>query len=245
MTSTTLTKGRKQEEWPEYPLLVCLDKLLKPNGFRRHGRIWRKDAPNTIQAIELCDMEGGLFDLRTSVWLKLLGDVSIRDVKGPWGKFHIFKQSSDMLPERLDFLVIRALQLRVDYAERVHDLYPEDIAKRVESYFEPREPLTPEWRCNTLRQAVNDFILPYLDEIEAKPESFAPPIDPYEDLDPWIKEGKDRKDDGANRDDLVEWLHGDGMPVEKIAAVLSDVFGWTPSEYARNALELSRKFPDG
>jgi len=236
-------KGRRQQDWPEYPLIKCLDGILKRHGFRRHGRIWRKDAPATIQAIQLHDFEGGAFDLRLCVWLKLMGSVAAREVKPPWGKFHVFKTSSDILSERVQFRVLRALHLKSDYAERLRVLYPEDVARRLETYFEPPEPLTPQWRCKTLQQAMHEFILPYLERVEADPEAFRPAEDPFEHLEPWIVECKRRSDEGVGEGGLVDWLRGEGMPVEKIALVLLEIYGWTPAEFARAALELARRFP--
>lgn len=237
-------KGRRQQDWPEYPLIKCLDEILKPRSFRRHGRIWRNDAPSTIQAIQLHDFEGGAFELRFCVWLKLMGSVATREVKAPWGKFHIFHTSGDVLPERLQFRMLRALHLKRDYAERIRDLYPEDIVRRLEAYFEPSEVLTPEWRCNTLNQAVGEVILPYLARIEANPEAFKPPTDPFANLETWIVEGRRRSGEGVAQDELVHWLRDEGMPTEKIALTLSEIFDMTPPEFARTALDLAQRFPE-
>lgn len=149
-------------------LVGLLDELLRPRGFVRRGGLWRKNGERAVIVLRLWE-ELGDHEVDFVAWIKALGDVDPLTVKPGGGNFHVgYELDSDFLPEELQFKVMRALNFARDYADDVERAYGSgQQAARIASYFEPHEPLTDTWRVAVLREAMENYVLPWFDRVEA------------------------------------------------------------------------------
>lgn len=151
---------------PAKPLADTLRDILKPLGYERKGRYWRKDADRAVIALEAYSNDG-IYEVGFYAWFKALGNVEASKVKHG-GEHHIYRDlTSDFIPDRPWFRLLRAFHLTHDYADSVPRLYDTDTAQQIMSYYEPREPLTAAWRASELRKVMEDHVLPFFERIEA------------------------------------------------------------------------------
>lgn len=157
-------------------LVQFLDEYLKPRGFSRRGRLWRKDAEKAIIAFRLWE-ELGDYDISFVAWFKELGAVDVTDVK-PGGEYHFSDEiDGDLVPLRLKFRLGRALNFGLDIVDSIQrDYGTGEVGQEVASYFQPQEPLTTKWRIATLREAMDEHVLPWLERVEAGDQSVIPKI---------------------------------------------------------------------
>lgn len=156
------------------PFVKFIDSLLKPHGFKKQRRVWRRERKNTITALEI-DKEEEQFDIYLCAWLKAKGEIDAKEVRPLGGKWHIqIFQLGDILPDRLAYRLYRAEDWGGDYCDTILDpnYVGEETVREVSPYFEPREPLTMDWRQATLREVIEDHVLPWFDEIEANPRDY-------------------------------------------------------------------------
>lgn len=151
---------------PAKPLADTLNDILKPLGYERKGRYWRKDGEKAVIALEAYNNDG-IYEVWFYAWFKDLGEIEPSKVKSG-GEYHLFRQlDSDFLPERFLFRLQRAFNFTMDSADSIQRLYDAETASRIMSYYEPREPLTATWRAQELSLAMTDYVLPFFTRIEA------------------------------------------------------------------------------
>jgi len=151
---------------PAKPLADTLKELLKPLGFERKGRYWRKDADKAVISLEPYNDEGN-YEVAFYAWFKELGDVDPAKVKSG-GDFHLYRQlDGDFLPERNLFRLQRAFGFGHVYIDSLPRLYGTELAKQLMAHYEPRELLTLAWRAEELRRTMKDYVLPFFERIEA------------------------------------------------------------------------------
>ena len=152
------------------PLMAQIDALLKPRGFQKQRRIWRKEDENAISAVEAGTTDG-IFDVAFCFWSKMAGEeAALNDVRPIGGRCHLREVlDGEVLPQRMLFRWLRAIHMETDYAEIAPGLYSDtdEEAQLIASYYEPREPLTMEWRLATLREAFEEHVLPFFDRVDA------------------------------------------------------------------------------
>jgi len=151
---------------PAKPLADTLKDMLKPLGYERKGRYWRKDGEKAVIALEAYNNDGN-YEIWFYAWFKELGEVEPGKVKSG-SEYHLFRQlDSNFLPERSVYRLQRAFNFTMDNTDSIQRTYDTETAKRIMSYYEPREPLTAAWRAQELRRAMTDDVLPFFARIEA------------------------------------------------------------------------------
>jgi hypothetical protein len=152
-------------------IVELLDDILKPRGFDRQSRLWRRDGENTVIAVSLSESDD-ILDVDFCAWLKASGEVDPLAVKrGPGGKRHLESSLSDVVPEPQSWRLSRVFHLDLDYAKNPavlhYDDYTEDEKQAILRALEPDAALTMEWRTAALRGIMEDHVLPLLGRIEA------------------------------------------------------------------------------
>lgn len=228
---------------PAKPLADTLKDMLKPLGFERKGRYWRKDADKAVIALEAYN-EDGIYQVWFYAWFKELGDVDPAKVKSS-GEYHLFRELiSDFIPERPRFRLLRAFHSGDDYSDSVSRLYDAGTAQEILSYYEPREPLTAAWRAAALWQVMEEHVLPFFERIEAGEHEaiFA---------EENAKQEKERRElnnailkklresvaicqqwvnDGTKEDELIARARKEIGSIFLVALALSLTYGWALSE---------------
>jgi len=153
----------KDKDRIEWPLIQLFNELLKPNGYRKMGRHWRKDAEETMLALVLDNIMGtDIFAIRFGAWLKALGEVALKDVEPVLCQTHIYMNIIDPCPEPLQIKIERALHFNFDYFDTDLD---EDWGTAIEDV-DTSEPLTDQYRVETIREAMENYALPVLKQME-------------------------------------------------------------------------------
>jgi hypothetical protein len=160
---------KKEERLGISPFVKFIDSIMKSRGFSKERRVWRCERENTIAALELVTEEQQ-FEIWLCIWLKAKGKIDVQRVKPLEGEWHIqVHDLSDMLPDRLAYRLYRATDWGGDYCDLLSNpsYFDEETRQKVAPYFEPREPLTMEWRQSVLREVIEGHVLPWLDDVES------------------------------------------------------------------------------
>lgn len=243
-TEATAEEDQRFQTKPEAIFTALLDELLKPRGFARRRHRWQKDAEHAVITFEISAVSG-IVEFWFFAWFKALGEVEPREVKLD-GLAHIAEQvGGEFLPEPLTFRMLRATHLDGDYAESVPQLYgTDDEGQEIASYFEPRAPLTLEWRLATMREAMEQHVLPLFDRIErGEHEAIFAERQAEEDaeheqaleqaravLDSAVAKCRKLRADGVDGRDLMDALLDEVEMVSDVALVLCLSLGWPISE---------------
>lgn len=192
-----------------------LDDILKPLGYDRHGRLWRKDGAYAVVAIGLSESDG-ILDMDFCAWLKAKGAVDPSEVKrGPGGKRHLESSLSDIVPEPRRWRLSRIFHLELDYAKDPtvlhYDDYSEDEKQAILRAMEPDAPLTMEWRITALRGIMEDHVLPLLSRIEAGEVTDQLQLQAGETALDLVAETRRLHEAGAKDDDVIDFLFDNGV----------------------------------
>ncbi len=133
--------------------IAFIDSALKPHGFNRRRRIWHRDGPNTIAALELDDASD-VREIWLYIWFKARGRIDPAEV-GPGRGRHIVQDLRDILPRKAQWGLSHVLEPMMYHA----GLDPADPEKR------------PQWEV-TFRALLEDHALTWFDEIEANPRDY-------------------------------------------------------------------------
>ena len=168
-TEPTAQELEAEARRKDAPLLALVDELLVPRGFKSRARIWRKDDTHAVSAVQAIDPEG-IFKLAFCMWSKDEGEEATPGEVKPYGdKYHLRHElDGELLPEPLHFRLLRAFHFGIDYADAIASIYGTDQeGQAIAPYYEPRQPLTTEWRVATLREAMVGYVLPFFDRVDA------------------------------------------------------------------------------
>lgn len=194
---------------PEWPFVEALDSALKPAGYVRRGRLWRKVGDTAIIAMRLWDEAWG-YSVWTAVWLRSRGEIDPLEVKpGERGKWHFHvRLSGETLPPPVILKFYRAFHTGLDYAQRpLSGQYSDSMQHEIIRAIEPDVPLTVEWRQAAITTVFKNSVLPMLGRIESGEVT-----DPDElawrrpTIERWALECRRRRDEGADDDLLIDWL---------------------------------------
>lgn len=196
-------------------IVELLDDILKPLGYDRHGRLWRKDGANAVIAISLSESDG-ILDMDFCAWLKANGAVDPLEVKrGPGGQRHLESSLSDIVPEPQSWRLYRVFHLELDYAKDPavlhYDDYREDEKQAILCAMEPDAPLTMEWRIAALRGIMEDHVLPLLSRIEAGEITDQLQLQVGETALDLVAEARRMHEAGAKDDDVIDFLFDNGV----------------------------------
>jgi hypothetical protein len=165
---STAEDSKKEQKRQGALFVELLDELLKPHGFGRQGRTWRKHAEKVILALQLFN-HGGVYEIEICAWLKERGDIEPRQVK-PAGRYHVRRDVTELMDLTLEQKFSRATNFTTDTAEDPPVLHYGDVSEaeqqRVIHAMEPDVPLAAEWRVAALREIMCGHVLPYLKRIE-------------------------------------------------------------------------------
>ena len=168
--ATAAKKAKSRPKGPAASFGKVLDELLKPLGFMRKGRLWRKDADQAVLAVQLFNDEG-IYEVNLCAWLKAKGGAIDPEEVEPWGACHLARELDDFLDLAQSERLQRAMNFTCDLAEEPPVLGYRDVSKaETETVLRAMElevPLTIEWRTAVLQQVFSDHALPLLTEIEA------------------------------------------------------------------------------
>lgn len=152
-TEPTADDLEREKKGPDWAYIEFIDRISAPHGFQGQRRIWRRDRPNTIAALEL-DATDGERDIWLFIWFKAKGHREPIEV-GPGKSRHIYHKLWDILPERRQQLRLSQVMRQGMYAS----LDPSNPDQR------------PEWE-SAFRELIEEFVLPWFDEIEANPRDY-------------------------------------------------------------------------
>lgn len=161
---TTSQDIQRDKKKPEAPFAALLDEILEPRGFLRHRHRWQKNGKKSIVTFELGN-DSGIVEVSFCCWFKALGRNEVSKVRRR-GEFHLLHDlTKGFLPRPLTFRLMRAFHLDIDYADFAAQAYAGD--EEVAKCFKPRRPLTMNLRLNTLREAMELHVLPFVERVEA------------------------------------------------------------------------------
>ncbi len=149
-TADDLEREMKGRNWA---WIAFIDGVLKPRGFNRRRRIWRRDGPNIIAALEFDDA-GDVREIWLYIWFKARGKIDPADV-GPGRGRHIVQDLRDILPRKAQLGLSHVLEPMMYHA----GLDPADPEKR------------PRWEV-AFRALLEDHALPWFDKIEGSPRDY-------------------------------------------------------------------------
>ena len=254
-TEPTAEELEAETKRPDSAMLAAIDQILEPRGFVKNRRVWRKDGPHAISAVQAGGIDG-IFEAAFCFWSKEEGDEAApHEVKPNGGRCHMAERlDGQLLPERLLFRWMRAAHLECDYADFALEIYVDtnEDARRIASYFEPREPLTTKWRVATLREVFEGYVLPFFDRVDAREhramlaEQAAKEKQErdqawQETLDEWtpvIAMCRDLQESGSDHKTIVGEVRAALRDCPSEAVVLSIALGWTMAE-ARQRMEAA------
>ena len=159
----------KDQDRVEWPVIQLLNESLKPRGFRKMGKHWRKDAGDTIIALVLHDLIGaGVFQIRFGAWLKAIEEMAFKDVKPVLFRTHLYMNLIDPCPHPLKLKIFRALNFTGDHlfvATPGSGLLDEALEA---AFYEvdKDEPLTDEYRVETIREAMEGYAIAVMKKME-------------------------------------------------------------------------------
>lgn len=146
-----------------------LDEALKPRGFTRRSRTWRKNDKNAVIVVKTIE-DCGLIEGYVCVWFKPLGPVDPLTVM-PDRNCHIQDElGSHLLTDESRARLLRAFSLECDYVESVEGISAG--GKRDQSIedlydYDPNVPITMQWRAHVLRRVLREYWLPLFDRVDA------------------------------------------------------------------------------
>ena len=159
----------KDQDRVEWPLIQLLNELLKPRGYRKMGKHWRKDAGDTVIALVLHDLIGaGVFQIRFGAWLKAIEEMAFKDVKPVLCRTHLYMDLIDPCPNPLKIKILRALHFHGDYllaATPGSGILDEALEAALDEV-DKNEPLTEEYRVEVVREAMEDYAIPVMEGME-------------------------------------------------------------------------------
>lgn len=201
-------KGERNR--PEWPFVEALDTVLKPAGYARRGRLWRKVGDKAIIAMRLWDEVWG-YRVWIAVWLRSRGEIDPREVKpGERGKkhFHV-RLSMEIMDPPMELKMHRAFHVGIDYAHRPLDgWYSDGMRQEIMRAMEPDVPLTTEWRQAAIMDVFKTGVLPILARIESGEVTDPDRLDRHwGTVEKWAVECRRRRDEGADDDTLIDWLY--------------------------------------
>ena len=162
-------RDMKDQDRLEWPLIRLLNELLKPRGFRKMGRHWRKDAGDAIIAVVLDDLIGvGVFQIRFGAWLKAIEEVAVKDVMPVIYRTHLYMDLIDPCPDPLKIRIFRALHFNGDYlvAASPGSGILDEALEAALSEVEKNEPLTEKYRVEVVREAMEDYATSVIERME-------------------------------------------------------------------------------
>lgn len=196
-------------------IVELLDDILKPPGYARQGRLWRRDGENAVVTISLSESDD-ILDMDFCAWLKANGAVDPLEVKrGPGGKRHLESSLTDIVPEPQGWRLSRVFHLEIDYAKDLavlhYDDYSEDEKQAILRALEPDAPLTMEWRTGALRGIMEGHVLPLLDRVEAGEITDQLQLQVGEAALDLVAETRRLHKAGTGDDDVIDFLFDNGV----------------------------------